>query len=431
MSILVVSNNTFNSHNIASLLKREGYRVLTAQSGQDALRLSKANPIDLVLLDSATADRDGYAINRRLEHNCNVGIIRLPVAAAHTLELVDPRLVTALQENELLKRVRAALQERQHLKPIFKQPSLAETVSRSSARWVQELNRAFTGPARKPAAQVKPSEQPALAASGVMALPSPPSILAGLINLHPALTAWIYLGLLVIAEICTFIVKPQVGLALHGLVLLLLLTNAAFRWQERIHHLLLGLTFVPLIRILSLSLPVINLPRIYWYLVITIPLLVVAAMMVRMLKFTWSEVGLNLQQWPLQLLVAPTGLIFGYGFYLLLKPIPLITHLAWPEVLVPALIVLVSTGFSEELIFRGILQRAAIEVMGPSGLVYVAVLYTNLHIGHRSPLNPVCAFGLSLFLGWVVSKTRSLFGVTLCHGFTNIMLFLIMPFLMP
>jgi membrane protease YdiL (CAAX protease family) len=37
---------------------------------------------------------------------------------------------------------------------------------------------------------------------------------------------------------------------------------------------------------------------------------------------------------------------------------------------------------------------------------------------------------VGLFFGWVVQRTRSLLGVTLSHGLTNIVLFLVMPYLL-
>jgi membrane protease YdiL (CAAX protease family) len=36
-------------------------------------------------------------------------------------------------------------------------------------------------------------------------------------------------------------------------------------------------------------------------------------------------------------------------------------------------------------------------------------------------------FGVSVFFSWIVSRTGSLLGVTLAHGLTNILLFLVVP----
>jgi membrane protease YdiL (CAAX protease family) len=90
---------------------------------------------------------------------------------------------------------------------------------------------------------------------------------------------------------------------------------------------------------------------------------------------------------------------------------------------------MVCTGFSEELIFRGIMQRAAVETFGETGWLYVAAIFSMMHMGHASWVDIPFVFGVSLFFSWVVSKTGSILGVTISHGLTNIILFLILPLL--
>jgi len=95
----------------------------------------------------------------------------------------------------------------------------------------------------------------------------------------------------------------------------------------------------------------------------------------------------------------------------------------------PALILLFSTGFLEELLFRGIMQRTATETLSQFGLVYVALVFAALHIGYKSIPDLIFVFTVGLFFGWTVQKTHSILGVTLAHGLTNIILFLVIPFL--
>jgi hypothetical protein len=95
--------------------------------------------------------------------------------------------------------------------------------------------------------------------------------------------------------------------------------------------------------------------------------------------------------------------------------------------LVPILILMFSTGFIEELIFRGMMQRAATEALGRFGLPYVAALFAVLHVGYLSVLDVVFVLIVGLFFGWVAARTHSIVGVTLSHGLTNIVLFLVMP----
>ena len=427
MTLLIVGADSLNITQTTALLQNEGYKVFTASSGEQALQLTQQQPIDLILLDPLLAQDD---LKRQLQENTTAGVIHLPAheeaGTFRGLQLgLDPRVVQALHAKELLAQIRAALQNR----PPARRPA-------------QPARRTVTPPpsprpVKQPVMTNSPTPPPvfqlaySFAAGNAVALPQPSSILSGLIYLNPITTALVYLFLLFVAEYCTFspYIGPQYGLVLHSIILVLLLAHAVLRWQQPVHHLLLGLIVVPTTRILSLSLPLTGSSRVYPYLAVAIPLLIMAVMSARVLEFKWADIGLNLRHLPIQVMIAPTGLLLGYFFYILLKPLPLITRLSWPDIVIPALIVLISTGFTEELIYRGILQRAATEVMGRFSIIYIAGLYASLHIGWRSPLNPLCAFALSLYLGWIMHKTQNLFGIALCHGLLNIMLLLVMPFI--
>jgi hypothetical protein len=184
----------------------------------------------------------------------------------------------------------------------------------------------------------------------------------------------------------------------------------------------------PLTRILSLCLPLVDFPQLYWYLIISIPLGVATVLTVRLLGFSREQLGLSARRVPLQLLVALTGITFGMVEYRILKPDALIRDLSGPNFLVAGMILMICTGFVEEVIFRGIIQRASIQALGRFGLLYGAILFAVLHIGYRSAPDVVFVFIVALLFGWIAEATWSLAGVTLAHGITNIVLFLIMPF---
>jgi membrane protease YdiL (CAAX protease family) len=169
-------------------------------------------------------------------------------------------------------------------------------------------------------------------------------------------------------------------------------------------------------------------PQLYWYLIISIPLGVATVLTARLLGFSREQLGLSVRRVPLQLLVALTGIIFGIVEYRILRPPALIDDLTWPNLLVAGMILMVCTGFAEEVIYRGIIQRASIQTLGRFGLLYGAMLFAVLHIGWLDPWDVVFVFFVALFFGWIAEATWSLAGVTLAHGITNIVLFLIMPF---
>jgi len=248
--------------------------------------------------------------------------------------------------------------------------------------------------------------------------------------------ALIYLLAITAAELVTVFVQPVWGIVCHAIVLVAVVINSALASDYRYRHLVLSLALVPLVRIISLGMPLVNIPQIWWYPIIYAPLLAAAIMVVRILGLRAREVGFSFSSFPVQLAVALSGLLFGVAEYFILvvlppEPLikPMIIELTWQEVWLPSLIFLVCTGFVEEFIFRGVLQRTAVGVFGGWwGIIYISLLFAVLHMGFLSWIDVIFVFAIALFFGWVVKKTGSLLGVTLSHGITNIVLYLVVPF---
>jgi membrane protease YdiL (CAAX protease family)/LysM repeat protein len=247
--------------------------------------------------------------------------------------------------------------------------------------------------------------------------------------------ALVYLGLIMLAEAITNLSVLQAGLALHGVLLYLLLAHGSLVSKQVMRRFLFTLALVPLIRLLSLSMPLVKFPLLYWYMVVGAPLFLAAFVAARVCGLQRGMVGLNARQLlntsqsAFQGLVGLSGLILGYLEYHILTPDPLASALRLDLIWIPALILLIFTGFLEELIFRGLMQYSALRVMGLHGLYYVAAVFTVLHIGYRSIPDLIFVFAVAVYFGWVVQRSGSLLGVTVAHGLTNISLFLIFPFL--
>jgi membrane protease YdiL (CAAX protease family) len=194
------------------------------------------------------------------------------------------------------------------------------------------------------------------------------------------------------------------------------------------------LALAPLIRLLSLSLPLGDVPVVYWYAIISGPVFAATFTAARELGYSRQDVGLvvRTREVPLLFILLPVGLGLGLLEYQILKPSPLASSLTFAEVWQPALILAISTGFEEELIFRGLLQRAAVQALGlRSGLLYVTALFTVLHTGYLSPADLIFVFVVGLLLATVAYRSGSIIGVSLCHAAINVGLFLVWPHLLP
>ena len=71
-SLLVVDDELFLRGAVAASLRFLGFDVAVAENGTEALRLARANPFDLLILDVVLPDIDGFEIVRRLRREGNL-----------------------------------------------------------------------------------------------------------------------------------------------------------------------------------------------------------------------------------------------------------------------------------------------------------------------------------------------------------------------
>ncbi|HMA36025.1 MAG TPA: type II CAAX endopeptidase family protein [Chloroflexia bacterium] len=238
-----------------------------------------------------------------------------------------------------------------------------------------------------------------------------------------------YLVLISAAEGVTALVDPLIGVGFHALLLIGLLVHGAFGRTTVERQLALGLSLAPLIRLLSLMVPLITFPQQLWYPLVSGPLLWAAWLVARHAGLAPRALGLRAGRWRLQLLVMAGGLGLGASEYAILHAVPRIS-LADPWAVGElAVSLLLFTGVSEELIFRGVIQAVAGPALGRGSLLYVALLFGVLHTGYHSLLDVVFVTGVGLLFSYIVRWGGSLLGVALAHGLANVTLFLIMPYL--
>jgi len=117
--ILIVDDNQQNLQMLGALLEGEGYAVIRADNGPEALLSAKAHPPDLILLDILIPGMDGYEICKRIKKDpmlqsipviflSGLGIMDHKVRAFHegAVDYIDKPFHAA----EILVRVRTHLQ---------------------------------------------------------------------------------------------------------------------------------------------------------------------------------------------------------------------------------------------------------------------------------------------------------------------------------
>ncbi len=113
--VLVVEDEETLLFTLAHNLKREGYTVLTASRGDDALRIARESNPDLVLLDVMLPGMDGIQVCRLLRRDTTVPIIMLTALGGESDRVsgldtgADDYMAKPFGMRELLARVRALL----------------------------------------------------------------------------------------------------------------------------------------------------------------------------------------------------------------------------------------------------------------------------------------------------------------------------------
>ena len=237
-----------------------------------------------------------------------------------------------------------------------------------------------------------------------------------------------YLVAIIIAEVIAVFFNPLWGIIGHIIILAVTILYSSLTSEQFRQRLFLSLALVPLVRIISWSMPLGNIPQVWWYPIIYGPLAVAVVVLMRAVGYRATDVGVNFRRILIQLPVALTGFVFGVVEYFILTEEAEAAYLVLGETpLLAGFILLVCTGFVEEFIFRGVLQRSAVAIWGWWGIIYVSLLFASVHMIHGSAIDIVFVFVIALFFAWVVKRTGSLVGVTLSHGITNIVLYLVVP----
>jgi two-component system cell cycle response regulator DivK len=88
-TVLVVEDNDDNRALVVKVLGRQGYRVLEATSGEQALEVAARERPDLVLMDLNLAGMSGFDATRRLK--ADPELARVPVVALTAYAMVGDR----------------------------------------------------------------------------------------------------------------------------------------------------------------------------------------------------------------------------------------------------------------------------------------------------------------------------------------------------
>jgi len=127
--ILAVDDTPPNLRLLEALLAKDGYEVVTASSGEEALRAIAEKPPDLVLMDILMPGMDGYELTRQIRANPKTRFLPIVLMTAsvdqdktRALESgADDFVPKPISQHELAVRVRSLLRIKQYHDTIERQ----------------------------------------------------------------------------------------------------------------------------------------------------------------------------------------------------------------------------------------------------------------------------------------------------------------------
>lgn len=131
-TILIVDDKASVRQLLQEYLAEQGYRVITADNGENALYTSRHDPPDLILLDIMMPKMDGFEFLRRLRQNRQTPVIVLSARqdepdAVLALELgADDYVVKPFRMRELHARIRAVLRRAENTPVLPKRLQVGE-----------------------------------------------------------------------------------------------------------------------------------------------------------------------------------------------------------------------------------------------------------------------------------------------------------------
>lgn len=245
----------------------------------------------------------------------------------------------------------------------------------------------------------------------------------------------LYIAAICAAEACVAFVDVAAGALAHAVLVLVLLNHYLVERAARDERQLRGgrpvdalvvLALVPLLRIVSLTVTVEEIPEVLQYVLAGTALFAAAAaaapvvpgsVRVRRLR-TWS---------PVQIPIALAGVPLGYAAFALTGPDPFAPRLSVADFLLAAVVLLVFTGFAEEIVFRGVLHVGLRSVFGAAAPIGSALLFAAAYLptGSFPYVGFIALVGLAF--AWLVDRTGSLLGVAFAHGLLSVGMLLVWP----
>lgn len=235
---------------------------------------------------------------------------------------------------------------------------------------------------------------------------------------------------IITGEFIMFYGQILTGLGMHiinFLAIILIIIFSKLSLKEE--NVLQSLTLLILLRMINLSTPqffttsLVQYPLIYG--VMFLPIYIT----IKNQQISYNDIGINFRKLYIYIPIAiGIGIIASIIEYRIIDPIGLITKIRFSDIALISMVMFFFVGFTEELIFRSILQTRLEKILGLRyGLLLTGGIFGILHMSYGILDEILFAIIFGIVLGYIFQKTRNLLFMTSIHGTTNVILFGILP----
>ncbi len=238
-----------------------------------------------------------------------------------------------------------------------------------------------------------------------------------------------YVAALFVAELLLVEGGFLVGGISHVLLLVMLVAHYATTDDAAYRPILLALALPSLMRLVSLTVTVVELPVVLWFVMIGFPTFVAILLALRIIPIPMGPLVAAPSNVRLQVVVALSGIVHGLLLFLILRPAALVPLTETGTAVFTALVLLVFVAVLEEVMFRGVAQSVAMHVTGSrvAAVVIGGVVYACMFVSADSVLAPLSMLAIGILFGATVAFTNSLWGVIGAHALMVIGLLIIWP----
>ena len=241
-----------------------------------------------------------------------------------------------------------------------------------------------------------------------------------------------YLTGLVIAELMLLTSGLLAGAVAHAFLMGVLVMHYLLAPSAPYRRLLLALALPSLMRLVGLTVPIVVTTPLIWLVVTGTPTLVAALLCARAM----DALPRRLLRFPpdveAQLAVAVGGTVHGLLAFLILRPTPLVLSPDPAQIAAAVVVLGVFVAFTEELIFRGIIQPIAAEAFDSptAGMIVSASAFAIMYLASLSLPFVLLMLAIGLLFGWVVRESGSLWGVIGAHLLLSVGSLAFWPFIL-